>query len=86
MANINPTRHQDLAWQRLRRCWQLTYDNRVVAFIEHDGSRWLCYTAEDNGDDGFLGLMPSLADAKGYLERRAAFAAATEIEDAVRPL
>lgn len=86
MANMTPTRRQAPAWQRRRRCWQLIYDNLVVAFIEHDGSRWLCYTAEDTGDDGFLGLMPSLADAKGYLERRAAFAAATEIEDAVRPL
>lgn len=81
MANMTPTRRQDCAWQRRGQRWQLTYNSSAVAFIEHDGSRWLCYTAEDTGDDGFLGLMPSLADAKGYLERRA-----TEFEAAVRPL
>ena len=86
MANDNPKRRQNLTWQRRGSCWQLSHDNCVVAFIERDASRWLCYTAEDTGDDGFLGLMPSLAAAKGYIERRAAVAAALEFDAAVRPL
>ena len=44
------------------------------AHITRDGKRWLCYTADDIGDDGLLGTMPSLAAAKAYLARRAQFA------------
>ena len=50
------------------------------AHITRDGKRWLCYTADDIGDDGLLGLMPTLTAAKAYLARRA-FAAMSHVAE-----
>jgi hypothetical protein len=60
-------------WQRHGGDWLLTANGQPRARITRDGTRWLCYTADDIGDDGLLGFMPSLAAAKAYLGRRAQF-------------
>ncbi len=78
MTRIIPKRDDHLTWAREGTCWRLSNEQSVVAFVERDGSRWLCYTSEDTGGDGLLGPMPSLVAAKAYLERRAAFEVAPE--------
>jgi hypothetical protein len=50
-----------LAWKRHGKIWQLTHGERVLAFAEPSFASWLCYTTEDNGDDGLLGPLPTLA-------------------------
>ena len=61
-------------WKYVDHAWQLMAGGHPVARIEQDRKRWLCYTADDIGDDGLIGPMPSLAAAKAYLARRAQFA------------
>jgi hypothetical protein len=61
-------------WQRQGADWLLCANGQPHAHITRDGKRWLCYTADDIGDDGLLGTMPTLAAAKTYLARRAQFA------------
>jgi len=60
-------------WQRYGADWLLVANGQPHSHITSDGKRWLCYTADDRGDDGLLGFMPSLAAAKAYLARRAQF-------------
>jgi hypothetical protein len=60
-------------WHRCGADWLLVANGQPHARITHDGKRWLCYTADDIGDDGLLGFMPSLVAAKAYLGRRAQF-------------
>lgn len=86
MHDVNIPQCRRLAWQRRGKSWLLTHDRRLVAFIERDCSRWLCFTSEDTGDDGFIGPMRTLAAAKRYLERRAAFSAIPDTENEFRPL
>ena len=61
-------------WHRHGADWLLCANGQPHAHITRDGKRWLCYTADDIGDDGLLGTMPTLAAAKTYLARRAQFA------------
>jgi hypothetical protein len=61
-------------WQRCGADWLLVANGHPHSHITRDGKRWLCYTADDLGDDGLLGFMPSLAAAKAHLARRALFA------------
>lgn len=86
MNNVDIPLCRDFVWHRRGKSWHLTHDRRLVAFIERDCSRWLCFTSEDTGDDGFIGPMGTLAAAKRYIERRAAFAAMPDTENALRPL
>lgn len=74
------------AWNRHGKIWQLTHGGRVLAFAESSFAEWLCYTTEDNGDDGLLGPLPTLAATKAYLMRRVAFALKSAPEDELRPL
>ncbi|MGO9547304.1 MAG: hypothetical protein ACLPPF_21240 [Rhodomicrobium sp.] len=60
-------------WQRHGADWLLVANGHPHSHITRDGKRWLCYTADDRGDDGLLGFMTSLAAAKAYLGRRAQF-------------
>jgi hypothetical protein len=74
-----------LTWKRGSGCWHLnTGDDFILAYIERDGQRWLCFTAEDFGDDGFLGQAATLAAAKAHLAQR--FAAVVALETTVAPL
>lgn len=86
MNNRNLPPCLDFEWHRHGKSWHLTHDRRLVSFIQRDCSRWLCFTSEDTGDDGFIGPMRTLAAAKLYLERRARFAAIPDTESAFRPL
>ena len=45
-------------WQRHGADWLLCANGQPHAHITRDGTRWLCYTADDIGDDGFFGTMP----------------------------
>lgn len=83
-AHLPPCR--DAVWHRRGNSWHLIHNRQLVAFIERDCSRWLCFTSEDTGDDGFLGPMATLAAAKRYLERRAAFIIMPDAESDVCPL
>jgi hypothetical protein len=64
---------RSLTWTRQGSRWHLSSGGLLLAFIERDLSRWLCYTSEDCGDDGLLGPMPTLAAAKAYFEHRASY-------------
>lgn len=67
-------------WQRQGADWLLCANGQPHAHITRDGKRWLCYTADDIGDDGLLGTMPTLTTAKAYLARRA-FAAMSHVAE-----
>ncbi|MBX9682331.1 MAG: hypothetical protein K2X41_00945 [Hyphomicrobium sp.] len=67
-----PQTRRSTEWHRDGSDWHLTLDGQPRARIIRDGLRWLCYTATDHGDDGFIGPAHSLASAKTYLERRTA--------------
>ena len=67
-------------WHRHGADWHLTANGQPRARITRDGKRWLCYTADDIGDDGLLGFMPTLTAAKAYLARRA-FAAMSHVAE-----
>ncbi len=68
-----------LSWKPSTGCWQLvTGDDCILGYIERDGQRWLCFTAEDFGNDGFLGQAATLAAAKAHLAKRFAAAVASE--------
>jgi len=58
-------------WQRSDGNWVLILDGLPYACITRECSRWLCWTTEDTGSDGFVGPAPTLATAKAELERRA---------------
>ena len=75
-----------LTWTRHGSRWHLSSCDLLLAFIERDVSRWLCYTSEDNGDDGLLGPMPTLAAAKAYLEHRAFYVVSPRTALDERPL
>jgi hypothetical protein len=85
MTHTSPATSCNLAWELHGRSWQLTLGGYVLAFIERDCSRWLCYTSEDTGDDGLLGATRTLAAAKAYLERHAAFALMPDAETELCP-
>ncbi len=61
-------------WQHNGSDWLLLVAGHVHASITRDGSRWLCYSAADNGDDGLLGPARNLTAAKAFLERYSALA------------
>jgi len=74
-----------LTWKRAGGCWQLTTgDDCILAYIERDGQRWLCFTAEDFGNDAFLGQAATLAAAKAHLAQR--FTAVVAFEATVAAL
>jgi hypothetical protein len=85
MTHTAPTISHGLAWKRNAKGWQLRVGGNVIAFIERDYSRWLCYTSEDTGDDGLLGATRTLAAAKAHLERHAAFALRPDAETELCP-
>lgn len=69
-----PQTRRSTKWHRDGSDWHLTLDGQPRARIIRDGLRWLCYTATDHGDDGFIGPARSLAAAKAYFERQTALA------------
>ena len=75
-----------LQWKRNGTSWQLAVAGNVLAYVERSNSRWLCYTSQDTGDDGLLGVTRTLAAAKAYLERHAAFAMKPDFEVELCPL
>jgi len=58
-------------WQRIDGNWVLIVEGIPYACITRECKRWLCWTTEDTGSDGFVGPAPTLATAKAALERRA---------------
>ena len=63
--------HHAPRWQRQGDAWHYLANGQTLAHTVGDFGRWLCYTADDIGDDGLLGQGRSLAAAKAYLERHA---------------
>jgi len=58
-------------WIRRGADWWLIANGQPMFRIEPDGTRWLCWTHEDDGSDGFMGAFRSVAAAKAYWTRRA---------------
>jgi len=58
-------------WTRRGAEWWLIAIGQPLYRIEPFGRRWLCWTCEDDGSDGFMGAFPSLTAAKAYWTRRA---------------
>ena len=70
----NNQHHHAPHWQRQGGTWHFVAEGQKLAQTMHDFGRWLCYTADDIGDDGLLGQARTLAAAKAYLERHALYA------------
>jgi len=68
------TIHPLTEWQREDGNWVLVVDGLPYACITRECKRWLCWTTEDIGSDGFVGPAPTLAAAKADLEHRAILA------------
>ena len=66
--------HHGPRWQRQADAWHFIANGRTLAHTTRDFGRWLCYTADDIGDDGLIGQARTLAAAKAYLERHALYA------------
>lgn len=86
LTHTSLTHSQRLTWKRNVKNWQLCLSGEVLAFAERDFTSWLCYTSEDTGDDGLIGRFRTLAAAKAYLERHAAFAIEPDSDVELCPL